>query len=157
MGRPPKPVEQHKQDGTFQKCRHEDRGTQLEPIETLPCPASLTGEALEKWEEIVPNLCKADLVTETDAPVLEHAFHCYGLARNLRKIAAAYPGGEAKYIESLDRMKKDVLFESLRYMQEFEKIMYKFGMTPVERARIKGTVKPEEDEDSAVKNIIGNG
>lgn len=157
MGRPPKPVEQHKQDGTYQKCRHADRGTQLEPVKTLPCPASLTDEAAEKWDEIVPGLCGAELVTGADVPVLEHAFHCYGLALNLRKIAAQYPGGEAKYIASLDRMKKDVVYESLRYMQEFEKIMYKFGITPVERARIKGNVKPEDDEDSAVKGIIGNG
>ncbi len=157
MPRPPKPVELHKQDGTYQKCRHSDRGTKLESLKELPCPSTLSSYAAEKWNSVIPDLCKADLVTETDIPLLEHAFYCYGLARDLRDIAKNFPGGEAAYISAQDRMHKDVVYESLRYMQEFEKIMYKFGMTPVERARIRGNKKPEEEEDSAIKGIIGNG
>jgi P27 family predicted phage terminase small subunit len=158
MARPPKTVEQHKQDGTYQKCRHADRGTNMEPVKSVSCPEKLTGEARKLWDTVVPRLCSADLVTEADKPVLEHAFHCYGLAVDLHRIAEKHEGGEAAYIASLTRMDKDVVYESLRYMQEFDKIMYKFGMTPVERARIRGNVKPsDEDEDSTIKSLIGNG
>ena len=44
-GRPPKSVEQHLLDGTYQKCRHADRGTNLEPLENVDCPESVTGKA----------------------------------------------------------------------------------------------------------------
>ncbi len=156
-GRPPKAIEQHKLDGTYRKDRHDNRGTQLQKIRDVKIPESISPVAAELWRQIVPELCKADLITDVDIPALEYAFYCYGLALELRSIAEEYPGGKAAYIANCKRMEKDVLFESRRYMNEFNSIMMRFGMTPVERARIKGNAPENPDSDDPVSRIIGDG
>ena len=76
MGRPPKSVEDHIKNGTYKPARHEGRGITIEPLETLPAPVSLSERAAEKWEEIVPAMLSAGLVSVVDAVILKDAFYC---------------------------------------------------------------------------------
>ena len=74
MGRPPKSVEEHKSNGTYKPSRHDGRGISIEPLETLPAPVSLSKRAAEKWNEIVPAMLAAGLVSVVDAVILKDAF-----------------------------------------------------------------------------------
>lgn len=161
-GRPPKPVEQHKLDGTYQKCRHENRIKVTTKITTIDPPESLTEDARKVWETVVPCLCKDGLVSQADAPELLEAFTAYGIAQEALKAAMKISGGDSiadavAYSLCLNKAQKDPLREYLLYHERFDKIMWKFGLTPVERNKIHAPAEKKEDEDDAVLAIIGNG
>lgn len=158
MGRNPKPVEQHRMNGTFQNCRHKDRGTDLQVYkEVLLCPQSIKGiKAKEAWNRIVPNLCIAGLVSVGDFEILEDAFKSFDIANEIMaKIDSM--GGAAEYLVNLEGKKKDMLKDWRLYMDAFEKIIYKFGITPVEAAKIKGAKKEQDEEKDAIQALINNG
>lgn len=155
-GRPPKPVEQHKLEGTFQKCRHADRGTNLEPLDGVDCPESITGKAREMWESLVPALCRARLVTAASLPTLEHAFYWWQQAQVCRDIVEA-AGGSAAYLLQLAPQAVNHLNLALKYEQEFEKVIAQFGDTPVNAARVRGNVTEKKLDTDAILKIMGNG
>lgn len=155
-GRPRKSIEQHKLDGTYQKCRHEGRGVQnVERLTGIEPPETLTDVARQTWETVIPLLCRAGLVTQVDAPELYEAFTCYGIAQEYLK--AGTEAGGIHFSLALGRSEKDPYREYLLYMERFDKIMYKYGVTPQERAKIRQPAEKKEDDDSAIASIIGNG
>lgn len=155
-GRPPKSVAQHIQDGTYQKCRHADRGTNLEPLDGVDCPESITGKAREMWESLVPALCRARMVTAVSLPTLEHAFYWWQQAQTCRSVVEA-AGGTAAYLLTLVPGSVNYLNLALKYEQEFEKIMAQFGDTPVNAARVRGNVTEKKLDTDAILQIMGNG
>lgn len=157
MGRPPKTVEQHKLDGTYQKCRHEDRGTSLEPLLGVDCPESITGLTRDLWNQIVPALCAARMITIVTLPTLEHAFYWRQKAQECRKIVDN-AGGLAKYLLTLGPNTKNAMDLALKYEQEYQKIMAQFGDTPVNAAKVRGNVQQKEKSPAdAILGIMGNG
>lgn len=156
MGRPPKSVEDHIKNGTYKPFRHEGRGITIEPLETLPAPVSLSKRAAEKWEEIVPAMLSAGLVSVVDAVILKDAFISYDIAQDcLEKVNAYESYGE--YLANLDKIKQMNLLDVYKeHMNRFHKIMMKFGVTPEARTRMR--VKPKEKDDSDfLKSLMGNG
>lgn len=156
MGRPPKSVEDHIKNGTYKPSRHEGRGITIEPLETLPAPVSLSERAAEKWEEIVPAMLSAGLVSVVDAVILKDAFISYDIAQDcLEKVNAYESYGE--YLANLDKIKQMNLLDVYKeHMNRFHKIMMKFGVTPEARTRMR--VKPKEkDESDFLKSLVGNG
>lgn len=156
MGRPPKSVEDHIKNGTYKPSRHEGRGITIEPPETLPAPVSLSKRAAEKWEEIVPAMLSAGLVSVVDAVILKDAFISYDIAQDcLEKVNAYESYGE--YLANLDKIKQMNLLDVYKeHMNRFHKIMMKFGVTPEARTRMR--VKPKEKDDSDfLKSLMGNG
>lgn len=156
MGSPPKSVEDHIKNGTYKPSRHEGRGITIEPLETLPAPVSLSKRAAEKWEEIVPAMLSAGLVSVVDAVILKDAFISYDIAQDcLEKVNAYESYGE--YLANLDKIKQMNLLDVYKeHMNRFHKIMMKFGVTPEARTRMR--VKPKEKDDSDfLKSLVGNG
>lgn len=156
MGRPPKSVEDHIKNGTYKPSRHEGRGITIEPLETLPAPVSLSERAAEKWEEIVPAMLSAGLVSVVDAVILKDAFISYDIAQDcLEKVNAYESYGE--YLANLDKIKQMNLLDVYKeHMNRFHKIMMKFGVTPEARTRMR--VNPKEKDDSDfLKSLMGNG
>lgn len=156
MGRPPKSVEDHIANGTYKKSRHEGRGITIEPLEKLPPPQSLSKRAAEKWDEIVPAMLSAGLVSVVDAVILKDAFVSYDIAQDcLEKVDAYDTYGE--YLRGVDKTKQINLLDCyIQHMNRFHKIMMKFGVTPEARTRMR--VKPKEKEDGdLLKELMGNG
>lgn len=156
MGRPPKSVEDHIKNGTYKPSRHEGRGITIEPLETLPAPVSLSKRAAEKWEEIVPAMLSAGLVSVVDAVILKDAFISYDIAQDcLEKVNAYESYGE--YLANLDKIKQMNLLDVYKeHMNRFHKIMMKFGVTPEARTRMR--VKPKEKDGSDfLKSLMRNG
>lgn len=156
MGRPPKSVEEHIANGTYKKSRHEGRGITIEPIETLPAPVSLSKRAAEKWEEIVPAMISAGMVSVVDSVILKDAFISYDIAQDcLEKVNAYESYGE--YLANLDKIKQMNLLDVYKeHMNRFHKILMKFGVTPEARTRMR--VKPKEKDDGDfLKSLVGNG
>lgn len=156
MGRPPKSVEEHKSNGTYKPSRHDGRGISIEPLETLPAPVSLSERAAEKWNEIVPAMLAAGLVSVVDAVILKDAFISYDIAQDCLEQVNAYEN-YGEYLQNLDKIKQMNLLDVYKeHMNRFHKIMMKFGVTPEARTRMR--VKPKEkDTNDFLKEMMGNG
>ena len=156
MGRQPKSVEDHIKNGTYKPSRHEGRGITIEPLEKLPAPISLSKKAAEKWEEMVPAMLSAGLVSVVDAIILKDAFISYDIAQDcLEKVNGYDSYGE--YLSNLDKIKQMNLLDVYKeHMNRFHKIMMKFGVTPEARTRMR--VKPKEkDENNFFDELMKNG
>ena len=156
MGRPPKSVDEHIANGTYKKSRHEGRGISIEPLDKLPPPLSLSKAAAEKWEEIVPAMLSAGLISVVDAVILKDAFISYDIAQDCLKQVDGY-ASYGEYLSSIDKTRQMNLLDSYtQHMNRFHKIMMKFGVTPEARTRMR--VKPKEKDDGdLLKELMGNG
>lgn len=156
MGRTPKSTEDHIANGTYKPSRHDGRGITIEPLDTLPAPISLSKRAAEKWEEMVPAMLNAGLVSVLDAVILKDAFTSYDIAQDcLEKVNGYDSYGE--YLRNLNKTTQmNLLDVYTQQMNRFHKIMMKFGVTPEARTRMR--VKPKEKEGSDfLKDLMGNG
>lgn len=156
MGRPPKSVEDHKANGTYKPSRHDGRGITIEPLEKLSAPINLSKRASDKWDELVPAMLEAGLISIVDTVILKDAFISYDIAQDcLEKVNAYESYGE--YLSNLDKIKQMNLLDVYKeHMNRFHKIMMKFGVTPEARTRMR--VKPKEkDDQDFLKELIGNG
>ena len=156
MGRQPKSVDEHIANGTYKPSRHEGRGITIEPLEKLPAPISLSKRAAEKWEEMVPAMLNAGLVSILDAVILKDAFTSYDIAQDcLEKVNGYDSYGE--YLRNLNKTTQMNLLDVYKdHMNRFHKIMMKFGVTPEARTRMR--VKPKEKDDGDfLKTLMGNG
>lgn len=154
-----KSVEQHKLDGTYQPCRHADRGTRMEKIEGVDCPPTIKNKTVRKlWRELVGHLCLNELVTLVDVPILEYAFYCYEKAQECRAEFEKF-ATVPDYLKSLKFHEKDMTKEYRYWIREWASVMYKFGMTPVESSKVRTNIKPDDEDEAmnTLKGLIGNG
>lgn len=156
MGRQPKSVDEHIANGTYKPSRHEGRGITIEPVEKLPAPISLSKKAVEKWDEMVPAMISAGMVSIVDAVILKDAFTSYDIAQDCLEQVNGYES-YGVYLKGLDKTRQmDLLEVYTKHMNRFHKIMMKFGVTPEARTRMR--VKPKEKEGSDfLKDLMGNG
>lgn len=158
MGRPIKSTEEHIKDGTYRKDRHQGRGVELEAVAEISIPDELGRAAAEKWQEIVPALQKAGLVSAVDIPELTDAFLHYGFAQDcIRKVQESFESA-ADYLSQLNKFKDvDLLAKYSEYMESYNRTMHRFGVTPTERAKIRIQPKKEDEADSFIRSLRGNG
>ncbi|MBY0499307.1 MAG: phage terminase small subunit P27 family [Nitrosomonas sp.] len=112
-----------------------------EYLNDLAAPSFLTKEAAQVWDEIVPDLRKAKLLTKIDIPML--SLGCEALAR-YRKLTAEIDV-DCKSIGS-EEEKKDkwmaTTIQSMSFKQAMA-VMQQFGMSPAARTRI--AIQPQGD------------
>lgn len=154
-----KSTEDHIKDGTYQKCRHENRGISLDTVQEISLPVELDKIAADKWQEIIPPLVAAGLVAPVDMPELTNAFVAYGVAQGCLAFVNDNFDSYAVYLAQLNLCKGqvDMLKRYEECMDKYNRIMHKFGATPMERAKIKVTPKQEDAEDELIKGLNGNG
>lgn len=158
MGRPIKSTEDHIKDGTYRKDRYENRGVTLDTLKEVSIPENLNRAAAEKWAEIIPALQDAGLISRVDLPELTDAFLHYGFAQDCLNTVLENFGSTAEYLSQLNKFKDvDLVAKYSEYMDYFNRIMHKFGITPTERAKIKVQPKKEDEADNFIKSLRGNG
>lgn len=161
-GRPPKPIEEHLTDGTYQPCRHDGRGVELEKVADIVPPAGLGSKATKVWKQILPELCSAGLVSRVDYPALEEAFVAYAeghdalhtlrrrrreLQKRIRELTNE-DSLDPDRIDQLEELSSRLVSTQRVMMREFRQdmelfnwVMVRFGMTPVERAKLRTPAK----------------
>lgn len=136
-GRPPKPTADHKRDGTYQKCRHEDRADESLAIGKPQKPDFADDRASKLWDLIVIGLPEKAQAT-LDTPLL------IGLCRWWCRWL--------DFMQKMDDTESDVEHYKLMVMaaaawKQFATLASRFGMSPVDRARLKiGGGKAEPDD-----------
>ena len=135
-GRPPKPLERHRRDGTYRRDRHGDGLPVLvggRPFELEP-PADLPPAALEVWRLVVPELVTVGLVDRVDVPALVVMCTAYARMVEAGELVAAHglvvesTRGTA-IVNPAAKVERDASLLFLRYAEQF-------GLTPSARARL---------------------
>lgn len=134
MARPPKPIEQHLQEGTYRKDRHEGAlvVTQSTGIAHLGAPVHLTEFQREVWTELARLL--ENIVRESDMPMVEGAAVVYGSYRDAQKIL-----NEEGLTVTDDRgnLRSHPMIQVRdRSLKMFMDFSARLGLSPADRARL---------------------
>lgn len=155
MGRTPKSAEEHKKDGTYRKCRHEGLGFNMDALIEIETPDSLTDAAKSKWGEVIPALAEKGLISIVDLPELIDAFEHYGIAQEcINFVKANYPTF-GDYLANINVCKGQInLLETYsKEMERYNRTMHRFGVTPIDRAKIKLPSK-KIDKDAEGRELL---
>lgn len=152
MGRPKKPLEKHKLEGTYQSCRHAGPRPELaEPGE----PEGLTGDALKMWRKYSPIISEMGIYTDAD----ELAFRMLCESYALYVAACKDIEKNGQYETQLNRMGNVYYTENpsvkqrAKHWREVIDICRQFGLTPSSRTGLH-VGKKEENEISELAKIL---
>jgi P27 family predicted phage terminase small subunit len=152
MGRPSKPIEIHKRDGTYQPCRH--AGPELKKQAPI-MPSGLEGIAVETWERVSPIIAKMGVLTEADWMSLQLLCESYGEYVQACETIKT----EGRYISQVNKNGSEYQTEHpavksrSRCWKEVIELCRQFGMTPASRTGLH-VGKPEEGGMSALDRIL---
>lgn len=158
MGRPRKPVSQHKADGTYRKDRHPDPDElpQVDPLDTsTPAPSFLGTHGKHEWSRLLTGMENAGLFTSIDYSALSIACWEIQVFREcldaLRKEnGGSKVGAVAAYVTSHKSNNSLLLTqEARRAYRSYQEAVYKFGVTPLEREKIRVEKSKGEDDPFA--------
>ncbi len=158
-GRPPKPTEQLKLEGTYRKDRHEKRATNsaLEPLLAVECPEDITGKAREVWLMQAQMLCELKRINTLNLPIFEQAMRAYKRAIECQT-SIDEAGGMASYSAQMTPGQADLSIRERQFRKDYTDLIDTFGVTPVGAAKVS---TPAQDKDAldleAITAIIGNG
>lgn len=152
MGRPKKPIEEHKRQGTYQPCRH--AGPEPE-ITTPEQPQGLTERAAKFWSEVAPILERNGVFTECDGESLRLMCESYAGYAEARDTIQE----EGMFITQVNKGGNSYLTEHpaakarARHWKELFDMLKQFGMTPASRTGLH-VGKKEENEMSDLAKIL---
>lgn len=135
-GRPRTPTAKLKLHGDYRSDRHGDRAAEPKPSGKPVKPAGMAKDAAAHWDAVVPGLVATGVATAADAPAL-----------------AAMCQWHAEYLTAKRKTVKDRkrLMMMVSAHREWMQLASKFGLTPVDRARIQ--VGEAEESDPAAEFI----
>jgi len=137
-GRPPKPTAAHKRDGTYKRTRHGNR-TDAPQTSSLPGPPEHFGrDAVLLWCRVVDSLPQ-ETFGEQDFAGLQAACEWWDQYCRLRDSLASLDA-------AIDPKGYSSVFNCVvKASQRFESLMARFGLSPVDRARLRLAPKEEAD------------
>lgn len=133
MPKPRKPTEILKLTGAFRPDKQSDR------LDTLPTagaptkPKKFGPDESECWDRVIAQWKGTSVVGAIDTAALVACCEMWGLYRQAVKLAQDCPTD------------KDSRCSATGYLQAFERLAGKFGMTPHDRASMKGTNEKPKD------------
>lgn len=134
-GRPRKPDELHVLQGTWTATRHGDPEARVQ-ADGEPVPSrKLTGPALAYWKRLVPGLVACGVAKARDGEALTAACEWW----------AAY---EAAMIA------KDVREAAVAF-DRWRTLAAAFGLTPMDRAKLRGPEKPKGGDLDKLREAMG--
>lgn len=153
-GRRAKTVEEHKQQGTYQPCRH-GHHTNPEPTPGAPEPPDhLDGEALAMWHRMCGSFADMKTLAMVDAAALERFCFLWERADRVDRILSD-PAVDLLFekvtvdssgVEHVEPKRNPLLAESLALNRELRMWLAEFGMTPAARGKVKIPKKAEEED-----------
>lgn len=148
-GRPPKPTALKLVQGNPGKRAISKAEPDPEYLNDLTAPAWLPESAADVWNEVVPHLRKANLLTHLDVPMLEQG--CVAIAQ-FRKAALTAESElvKSKQVETEgggvatvgEHINPWLIVQSMSFKQAMA-VFQQFGMSPAARTRV--AVNPQGD------------
>jgi P27 family predicted phage terminase small subunit len=147
MARPPKPTALKLVEGNKGKRAINKAEPDPEYLNDLSAPEFLSSSAVVVWDEIVPHLRNARMLTQIDVPML--AMGCTAIAQYraaARKAddslvkAKITKGEDGELVETGEHVNPWLIVQSMSFKQAMA-VFQQFGMSPAARTRI--SVNPQ--------------
>lgn len=143
-GRPRKPVEVHRAQGTHRRHRHGDTPTVVGGRGVPDPPGHLPAGVQEAFRELVAPMAESGVLDLVDAPLIESAATCLWTAREARRDITER--GQLIEVRRVGADKSELIRTepnpSLRIerdaWQEFRQLSDRLGIGPSARARLAG-------------------
>ncbi len=139
-GRPRKPTSAKILDGTFRADRDGPADSVVPAPGSPVAPASLQGEALAFWNQIVPDLVARGVAAACDAPTLGYLCEWWSLYRRLYD-SLPPEGSLAGCTQTITQMAIAT--------DKFDRLASKYGLNPSDRAKLR--IAPAKDSGSGKK------
>lgn len=130
-GRPPTPLKLLKLNGGYRPERHDGRGAEPEPEGEAAALAELTGDALAMWNHLVPQLKVMGLATDVDSAELTALCEWWAEYR--------------KWVNDTNENAYRRIVGAATAYKQFNAIGSKFGLSPVDRAKLGASVETPDD------------
>ena len=142
-GRPAKPTELHKLDGTYRPDRHSNgvaADTQL-----LAPPDHLSGLALAEWLRVASELHEVNLTTALDTTLLEQ--YCVMYAQWRGMVAEVDKHGAVQETQTGYSQQTGYFTVAVKLAKEIRDIAKEFGLTPSARSRMRINREEQSEQD----------
>jgi P27 family predicted phage terminase small subunit len=160
-GRNRKSAQQHRLEGTYQKCRHTGGDAPEPPTGTPPVPAGLAGVALDEWRRMVDRLEASRTLSRVDDAALYQYCRLHAETEAIAMAKASTDALIAKLEKAVQRFERDErisdeqLVKAIAQIAQLKKLeakhatqlrqghmairqfLVEFGMTPAARSRVK--------------------
>lgn len=134
-GRQPKPLEEHRREGTFEKSRHGKRVVSLGGRKKPTKPPHLSSHQAKAWKVLVADLWDTGTLDHADAGILEAAAVFWGRAREAREILAD-PGNSIVIQGKLGSVVHPAVKIERESWDKFRQVAEQLGLSPSARARL---------------------
>jgi P27 family predicted phage terminase small subunit len=152
-GRPPKPAEQKRQEGTLRKDRENAHAPAGTPLDALPMPEGLTDREAAAWAELAAVVVPMRVVTASDLPAFRQMVTTWAICdeawEDIKKEGQTY----TLVTESGAVKRKNPSVEILAaYKKLLGTDLAHFGLTPAMRQRV--SVLGEESEGDPMDEFV---
>ncbi len=152
-----KSVETHVDNGTYRPSRHgkKDKVPDTDKIKSVPkAPDWLGKYGKQEYKRITESLHKMNLLAGCDLGILEIACREYQTYKESLDYLKHLNNGKLEnaiqeYLLKRNSQTATITVEMKRSYKSYAEIIYKFGISPVERSRIQ--VEKKEKGDSPLK------
>lgn len=152
-----KPNQLHIADGTFRKDRHglPDSNPEPETVKkALNPPCHLNKHAKAEWRRLSQGMIEEGLLANIDLSALEIACNWFGIYRDVAEELNKLPS-LFNYLEQKSSQTNASIATMEKAYRSYTEIVYKFGVTPVERSKIQIEKKKEDDNPfAASKGVV---
>ena len=156
MGRPRKPIEQHRRDGTYQPCRHKG----VEPKSVKPeMPGDLKGEAAQLWSDLTPILEDMGIYTAADSLALRLLCDSYAFYMEASEYVKEHGSYYVAHVTrgGLEVFKEHPASKAVsRHRKEIIEMCRQLGLTPASRTGLNVS-KTKSEIPSELSNILRGG
>lgn len=136
-GRPPKPAELKRLEGTARRDRENPNAPTLAPLEVLPVPDGLTEREAAAWAELAPVVLSMRVVTPFDVPAFRQMVTTLALAEEARHAINTLGMTFTVTTESGEVVRKRPEVEVfLSAKKQLSVELSRFGLTPADRQRV---------------------
>lgn len=126
------------------------KGCVIEPPSSISLP-----ETIAQWKLVTRQLIDTELISPADLPTLEQAFaHLDGFRHAVKAIEKLRKDIPDSTDQARIEKENKLSLMMTRNISSYNNIMYRFGITPVERTRIAFNLDENEEKD-ALNAIIG--
>ena len=144
-----KPNELHIVNGTFRKDRHGDKDAnpEVEAVKKmLNPPTRLNKYGKTEWNRLLQGMIDAGLLSTIDLSTVETACYFYGLHKELAVKLNEQPS-LFDFVDQRTSQNNNVIRTMNESYKNYTDIVYKFGVSPVERSKIQLEKKPKDNSN----------
>jgi P27 family predicted phage terminase small subunit len=151
-GRPRKPTQMKKLQGTFRKDRSLQNEMKVDLMKDFEIPDDLPDLGKKEWKKITEQLRSAGVLTEVDRGALWALCNEWAKYKEaeeiIRQEGSILLFGKNKYPMANPREGL-----SAKYFKQYREMAIQFGLTPSSRTRVSGVQKSEKPEDPMAEAI----